>query len=491
MRIAEDGEILVRGDNVTSGYYNAPEETRASFKDGWFHTGDIGALDEKGQLHIRGRKKEMIVTAEGLNVFPEDVERVLNELPGVKESAVVGATLPGSTSERVQAVVVAAPGTDLDDLVRLANAGLQDHQKIRAVALWPGPELPRTEGTRKLKRRELKQWLAETGGSDERVRPKPDATGAAGRSVVSVLERFAPGRTIGPATTIDELGLSSLERVELMMALEETLQVTVDEAAFAAAATVADLEAITRPIDAGAPAALHQRAEPIAFPSWNRTAPVRALRRVSLPTWILPIARIFVTLDVRGLEHLADLPGPVIFAANHQSHLDGPMILQALPDRWRYRVAPAMAKEFFKAHFYPAGFSRLARLTNSLNYYLASAFFNAFPLPQRETGTRQTLRYIGDLIGQGYSILIFPEGRRTDEGEIKTFQPGVAMIAARLDVPVVPVRIDGLDRVLHHSWTAPARGTARIAFGAAMSLKGNDYAALAAQVEAAVRGLDG
>ena len=83
VRIAEDGEILVRGENVTRGYYNAPEETRASFEDGWFHTGDIGELDDKGQLHIRGRKKEMIVTPEGLNVFPEDVERVLNELPGV------------------------------------------------------------------------------------------------------------------------------------------------------------------------------------------------------------------------------------------------------------------------------------------------------------------------------------------------------------------------------------------------------------------------
>jgi long-chain acyl-CoA synthetase len=181
----------------------------------------------------------------------------------------------------------------------------------------------------------------------------------------------------------------------------------------------------------------------------------------------------------------------VIFAANHQSHMDTPVIFAALPARFRYRVAPAMAKEFFKAHFHPAGFTAGARLTNSLNYYLASAFFNAFPLPQRETGTRQTLRYIGDLIGQGYSILIFPEGRRTEKGEINRFQPGVAMIAARLDVPVVPVRIDGLDRVLHHTWKAPSRGSARIAFGPAMLLKGNDYVALAAQVEAAVRSLDG
>jgi long-chain acyl-CoA synthetase len=218
---------------------------------------------------------------------------------------------------------------------------------------------------------------------------------------------------------------------------------------------------------------------------------VRALRRASLPTWILPLARVFVSLKVEGLEHLDQAGGPVIFAANHQSHLDTPMILQALPARWRYRVAPAMAKEFFKAHFYPDGYSPTSRLTNSLNYYLASAFFNAFPLPQRETGTRQTLRYIGDLIGHGYSVLIFPEGKRTDEGEIKRFQPGVGMIAARLGVPVIPVRLEGLDRILHHTWKTPVRGSAVVTFGPPMWLKGNDYGLLAAEVEEAVRHLHG
>jgi long-chain acyl-CoA synthetase len=486
VRIAPDGEILVRGENVTRGYFNAPEETSASFRDGWFHTGDIGEIDAKGHLHIRGRKKEMIVTPEGLNVFPEDVERVLNELPGVAESAVVGGALPGSIAERVHAVILAAPGTDLDEIVREANARLQDHQKIRGAALWPGTELPRTEGTRKLKRRELREWLATAMGAGVPTPAHVMQAGAA-RNVVTVLERFAPGRTLSPGTTIDELGLSSLERVELMMALEETLQITVDESAFAAAATVADLEALARPIDAGGEAAMVTAAEPIAFPSWNRAAPIRTLRRLSLPTWILPLTRIFVSLEVRGLEHLEGVEGPVIFAANHQSHLDGPIILRALPPRWRYRVAPAMAKEFFRAHFYPAEFSTRERLGNSLNYYLASAFFNAFPLPQRETGTRQTLRYIGDLIGQRYSILIFPEGRRTDRGEIAPFRPGVGMIASRLSIPVVPVRLDGLDRVLHQSWKFPRRGAARVTFGPVMSLKGNDYAALAAQVEAAVR----
>jgi long-chain acyl-CoA synthetase len=196
-------------------------------------------------------------------------------------------------------------------------------------------------------------------------------------------------------------------------------------------------------------------------------------------------------LEVRGLEHLEHLTGPVIFAANHQSHFDTPAILMALPARWRYRVGPAMAKEFFKAHFYPQQFGRKAWFTNSLNYYLASTFFNAFPLPQRETGTRQTLRYIGDLFAEGFSLLIFPEGKRTDKGEINRFLPGVAMIASRLDVRVVPVRLDGLDRVLHQSWKFPQRGPVRITFLPPMSLKGNDYAAIAREVEETIRNSNG
>ena len=500
IKIAEDGEILVRGDNVTTGYYNAPEETRAAFQDGWFRTGDIGELDDQGRLLIRGRKKEMIVTPEGLNVFPEDVERALNEQPGVQDSAVIGAPVAGSTAERVQAVLLLAPGSDPDVVIRNANLRLADHQKIRAAAVWPGTELPRTEGTRKLKRRELRQWLV--GQQESPVGPTFRSGVPQARNVRTVLERFAPGRTIDAATTIDELGLSSLERVELMMALEETFQVTVDEGAFSSATTVADLEALTRPVDwgrplsplggygeAGAGGAGGSRTPDIVFPTWNRSLPVRAIRRASLPTWILPLGRLFASMTVTGLEHLETIDGPVIFAANHQSHFDGPVILDSLPPRWRYRVAPAMMKEFFNAHFFPERYGRKAWFTNSLNYYLSAFFFNAFPLTQGGAGTRQTLRYIGELVGSGYSILIFPEGSRTETGEIAPFLPGVGMIASRLGVPIVPVRLDGLDRVLPRHAKFPTRAAARCAFGAPMLLTGNDYAAMAAQVQAAVRSL--
>src|SRR5262245_10443112 len=151
VKIAPDGEILVRGENVTKGYFNAADETAKAFEGGWFHTGDIGDIGPGGELFIRGRKKEMIVTPEGLNVFPEDVERVLNQTAGVRDSAVIG-------DDRVQAVIVIQPGTNVDEVVRAANAKLDDAQRIRRVHVWPEPELPRTEGTKKLKRAAIRDW---------------------------------------------------------------------------------------------------------------------------------------------------------------------------------------------------------------------------------------------------------------------------------------------------------------------------------------------
>jgi long-chain acyl-CoA synthetase len=192
---------------------------------------------------------------------------------------------------------------------------------------------------------------------------------------------------------------------------------------------------------------------------------------------------------VEGRRHLDAIDSPVIFAANHQSHMDTPVVLAALPARLRYRTSIAMAKEFFKAHFFPEQHSRRAWFTNSLNYYLAALFFNAFPLPQREAGARQTLRYIGELLEDGHSVLLYPEGRRTETGEIGHFRPGIGMIASKLHVPVVPVRIEGLDKVLHLTWRMAKPGRVTVHFGAPMRLEGNDYEALARKAEDAVRSL--
>ena len=476
VRIAEDGEILVRGENVTRGYFNAEEETARAFEDGWFHTGDIGDKTKSGQIYIRGRKKEMIVTPEGLNVFPEDVERVLNRTPGVRDSAVVGA--PIGSEERVHAVVVLDPGVVVDDVIRVVNAELEDHQKVRRALVWPEPELPRTEGTRKLKRAEIREWVK----SGTRQSP---AVHAGKDRLAALLAKYAGSAELAPDTTLEQLGLSSLDRVELMVALEDTFQTHIDESAFSGAQDLSQLRTLVeRSAATDAPPA-----EPVEFPAWSRSWPARTIRRASLPTWILPLARVFAWMRVEGLEHLRDLDSPVIFAANHQSHMDAPVILAALPPSLRYRVTTAMAKEFFKAHFYPEQYGKVAWLTNSLNYYLAALFFNAFPLPQREAGARQTLRYIGSVLADGWSVLIFPEGKRSGTGGIDRFRPGVGMIAARLGVPVVPVRLEGLEKVLHPSWRMARPGRVRVAFGTPLRLTGDDYEALAKQVENAVKRL--
>ncbi len=419
VKIADDGEILVRGPNVTTGYYQRPEETAKAFEDGWFHTGDIGVFQENGELAILGRKKEMIVTPEGLNVFPEDVEGVLNRLPGVRDSAMIG-------TDRVQAVLILNPGIDPGDIVREANAQLADYQRIRSVSIWPYAEFPRTEGTGKLKRHEI----------------------AKGTPPPAKQNKFD--------INVPLESLTSLERVERMVALGQ------DES---------EITGVPNP------------PSPADFPRWNRSALARASRCILQSIFILPLMRIFAHIRSEGLENLQNIEPPVIFASNHQSYMDAPAILAALSPRWRSRVAPAMRKEFFEMHFHGRSFS------NSLNYYLSSWLFNAFPIPQREPGALETLRYMGEMSNEKWCVLIFPEGKMTRDGEIAPFQPGVGMIASRLAIPVIPLRIEGLNRVLHPTWRMARMGKVRIAFGAPLHLKGDDYLAQAKQVEDAVKAL--
>lgn len=423
VKIAEDGEILVRGENVTSGYLNAPEANAQAFEDGWFHTGDIGEMDANGELKILGRKKEVIVTPEGLNVYPEDVERVLNQTPGVRDSAVIG-------TDRVHAVLILEAGVNQDDVVRAANSRLADYQRIRSASIWPYPEFPRTEGTRKLKRHEI-------------------ASGTPPRQNSTQFDTNVPLES-----------LTSLERVERMVALG------IDESELSSPG--AERGAVTP-----APTL-------IQFPRWNRSTLARIVRRIFLPGFLLPLLRIFAHIRREGVENLATLQPPVIFAPTHQSYLDVPAILAALPSRWRYRVAPAMSKEFFVEHFNGHSF------TNSLNYYLSALFFNGFPIPQREAGALETMHYMGELAADGWCILIFPEGRMTDTGAVGPFQPGIGMLGSKLEVPVIPVRLTGLDKVLHRTWKMARPGRVTIKFGPAIYLEGDDYKGLAEKVEQAV-----
>ena len=521
VKIADDGEILVRGGNVTRGYYDAPDATAEAFRDGWLHTGDIGSLDASGHLTVRGRKKEMIVTPDGLNVFPEDVERAVREVAGVREAAVVGASRDGR--EHVHAVLVLEPGADAGVVVRDANLRLEEHQRIRGCSVWPETALPRTEGTAKLRRRELARWVAggQAGGAGGRrrgrhargrgraVRARPPGGGRhdAGRAGprIAGAHRAAGGARTGLRP---HAGRGDLRRRPDagrpprprrgrgraggtgIAGSAQAPDPTGADAGAAAGTTAAGPTAAPGETARAAPAgAARARPAPVGFPVWNQGRGPAWFRRAALAAVLLPLTRAFAWIRVEGLDRLAAVDGPVVYAANHQSHLDGPVILAALPPARRRRVAIAAAREWFGAHFHPGRHGRRQRLSKGLSYGLAVLCFNVVPLPQREAGARDTMRYLGELVEAGASVLIFPEGRRTQAGEIAPFQPGVGMIASRLRLPVVPVRIEGVDRILHQSWRMARPGRARVAFGAPIDCRGDDYRAAAHRIEEAVRRL--
>jgi len=471
VKIAPDGEVLVRGGNVTPGYYDDPPKTAETIEGGWLHTGDLGEFDRDGHLYIRGRKKEVIVTPEGLNIFPEDIERVIDAQPGVRESAVVGLTTPGNgEEEQLHALLVLRPRADAQRIIGAANRQLQGYQRIRHFSIWSEDSLPRTAGTFKLKRGEIRNRLATVAAG-----ASPARAGRAREveSVEGTIERHT-GREATTETRLDELGLGSVDQIELLLDLEQRYQRRFDEREFFSVQTVGDLEAVVERVLSREEGRFDRAGSPIAFSKWTRGWPARAVRRLNQMLWILPVTRLVSRPVITGRDRLRGLEPPVIFAANHQSHIDTPLILGALPARWRYRIAPAMYQEYFNMHYHPEGQPLGLRLLNSLEYYLVAALFNAFPIPQEEPGARETLRYAGDLASDGWSILIFPEGERRPSGKMGDFRAGVGLLASRLKLPVIPIRLEGTDRVLPRGRMLPCVGRTRVIFGNPILLTGEN-----------------
>ena len=501
-RIAPDGEILVRGENVSPGYYHNAQATAASFEDGWLRTGDLGRFDAEGNLIYIGRKKDVIVTAEGLNVFPEDVEQALAGESAIQEVAVVGAEVgeaadgSGQTGRAVvHAVVVPAPGAEsaaIGAAIEQANQRLEPHQRIRGYSLWPSASLPRTISTQKIRRAAIATWL-----NGERRGEAP--TAAAPADWKDFLARLGvPRERIRPETRLSEdLGLSSLDRVELLTWFEAR-GVPIDEEAFTRAATIAEVEELARasaaPLETGGngahgarPAAASEHAAaprtltrleravegpPPLWPHRRWVWPVRSFLQ-----WFLayPLLRYYVAWEGEGLEKLRELREPVLFIANHQSMIDAVLIFRAFPARMRKHLAPATGGDFFE--HYPRTLLFLIRL-----------FFNAFYLPEDPRGTRYALRHAGWLAERGDSILLFPEGARTPDGKLLRFRPGAGVMAERLRLPVVPLLIEGLFEIWPLSRRAPVRGRARLKVGEPMTIGASETAAeFTARVEADFR----
>jgi long-chain acyl-CoA synthetase len=448
VNIAPDGEILVRGDSVINEYLGPGGRVENRVENGWLHTGDIGEMDAEGRLYYKGRKKEMIVTSEGLNVYPQDVERVLNGMAQVKDSAVVAARRNGE--EQVHAALILRDSSaDPAAIIAEANRSLEAHQRVQSWSLWPEEDFPRTPSTMKVKRGEIARRI-EDGGPP----PAPD------RNPAGILARLKDG---GDRR---ELGLSSLERVELLSELENQYGVELDERRFAEVSTIDELDALVR--GAGETST---REPPSLLPRWARSFPARALRFVLFQALFSPLLRGLLTLEVEGIENLAGIEPPVVFASNHQSHLDTPAIFVALPRRWRYLLAPAMSQDYFRAWLEPGHASFPKRASNMLEYFLAAGLFNAYPLPQHMVGVRRALKYTGELIDEGYCPLVFPEGRCTPDGALHPFRTGIGLMASRLRVPVVPIRLAGLFEIfsIHDRW--PRRGTVKVRIGPPLHLE--------------------
>ncbi len=492
VRIADDGEILVRGASVVAEYLETgARRARAVDEDGWLHTGDVGELDPEGRLIYRGRKKDVIVTADGMNAFPEDIERALTRERGVRDAAVVPVGPAGA--ERIHAALILDdPGEDPIAIVERVNRRLEPHQRIQGSSEWPEEEFPRTASTFKTQRRKVAARLSATAQI-------PEPGGATGLDrILQTLTRRRREDLTDDRRLAEDLGLSSLERIDMLASLEEHYGIELDESALSTLSTLGQVRAwVAGQAERTAPEAIgvspHRQAVErratvarIRPPRWARTRPVSAMRGALRRVLFIPLFRHYIPLSVGGLQNLERLAPPLILAANHASHLDTVALTAALPTEWQGRLAPAVRQQYF----FPSGakpeLGRRAWLRSL--YYLSCGLFNAYPLSQDLGQVRDTLRYTGEMVEAGYCPLVYPEGRRTPDGRLRPFQPGVGLMALRLEVPVVPVYLDGLFDVmsLHDSW--PRRGPVHVQFGSPIRpAEGEEYARLAERIEASFR----
>ena len=483
-----DGEVLVKGPIVMVGYYNRPDATAATLQDGWLYTGDLGYVDEGGRLHITGRKKEMIVLASGKNIYPEEIEAVYLSSPFIKELCVLGVSRPDEpAAERLHAVVVPNLETMRDrrvvnmrEIIRFdiesLSLQLPHHKRVLSFDVWQD-DLPRTT-TRKLKRHAIEQAYyarAAAGAGNAAAAPlsEQDHVWMSDPFVERVLRVVRTSAKAGAAVTPEaslelDLGLDSMERVELVTALEQTLSVDVPEDEAHRILTVRDLVEALRSSDAGVSAGVP------AVDPWERllasdadTAGLAFLLRprpfytpiaFAVLRGFTLLAKVCWGLRASGAAY-AGAPGAFLISPNHQSYLDAFLLVGTLPYRTFGRVFFVGAAEYFATPLRGA-FARLINLVpvdpdaHLVNAMQAGAF-----------GLRH-----------GKVLVLFPEGERSPDGTVRTFKKGAAILATHLRVPIVPAAIHGVYEIWPRGsgmrWASllPFSGTrARVAYGPPVS----------------------
>jgi len=430
MKLDETGEILVRGANVAAGYWQGKELKPVLAADGWFRTGDLGALDDEGNLYFKGRKKNIIVTREGMNIYPEDLEVVLREQPEVRDCVVVGLDQSGN-AEPVAALLLRDAAANAAAVVARANQHLAEFQHLRRWLVWPDQDFPRTP-TQKPKLKLIQEAVQKQFSVGTPALPRGGLA-----ELISRITGRATGALASDSKLEGDLNLSSMDRVELMSALEDRYQVDLSEANFAQVSTVGELERLLHEPQRAQQSGYH-------YPRWAQRWPVTWIRNFFYYLLSLPATLIMAHPKIVGREHLEGVEGPVLITCNHVTYIDVGFVLVAMPPRIRHKLAVGMLGERLWGMWRPpASMNFFARLWQQAGYYLVVALFNVFPLPQ-QSGVRESFAFAGESADRGYSVVVFPEGRRTQDGKPSPFRSGVGMLAQKLEIPVVPIRIDGL-----------------------------------------------
>jgi long-chain acyl-CoA synthetase len=434
VRLAPDGEILVRGSGVASGYWSGGELRPVSSAEGWYHTGDIGQLDADGNLFFKGRKKDVIVTPAGMNVYPEDLENALKAQPEVKDCVVVPLAQDGN-AEPCAALIFRNTEVDAAAIIDRANQSLAEYQRIRRWIIWPDDDFPRTS-TQKPRRAEIAEAAQRMFRGDRSGAPVGKTALA---NLISQITKRSAGDLPENARLDSDLNLSSLDRVELLSALEDRYQVDLSETRFSAVNTVGDLERMLKG-EASQRAVYH-------YPAWVQRWPVTWIRFIVHYTLLLPSVFILGWPRIIGRDNLRGVHGPVLVVCNHIGDVDVGFILAALPAHLRHKLATAAGGEALEAlRTPPVTRNFCSRIFDRIEWFFGVSLLNLFPLP-RDAGFRDSFAFAGESVDRGYSVLVFPEGHHTIDGKMRPFRSGVGLLVNDLNVPVIPMRIDGLFEV--------------------------------------------
>ncbi len=368
----------------------------------------------------------------------------MRKQPGVRDCVVIAQQRDGN-AEPLAALLLQEPSAaaalrTVDD----ANQSLAEYQNIRSWFIWPDPDFPRTP-TGKPKIAEIAARAKELSGAPQNDEPASVAAADRGgrlssesSTVSNLLAKFSTAGNQLQTLECD-LNLTSLDRVELMSALEQRYQLELNETAFAEAKTVSDVQKLLRQPSA-------RRTEHV-YPRWAQREPIRWLRLAIYYALVWPATQILGHPKILGRENLQNVRGPVLVISNHITRrADIGLILAALPPRFRHRLATAMGGESLqRMRRPPRDWFFAKRWAYQLGYALVIALFNVFPLPQF-SGFRESFRYAGESVDRGYSVLVFPEGEvnNSETGEMAPFQSGIGVLAQNLRIPIIPMRLDGV-----------------------------------------------